>query len=115
MAIATFFRNLNPFKRSRASQTPVKQHDRGDKNKRNDATPPCTPPSSHEYKFVLAQPIVPRVAVPVEIPREYLYQRFNTVGGKKVPFTRRHVRLARRKMIVYERIHENQAYYQATR
>ncbi|KAF0700405.1 Aste57867_9065 [Aphanomyces stellatus] len=52
-----------------------------------------------------------KVQVPVLIPLEHMYCMATFVGGKKIPYTRLQTKQGRRRMIVYERIHEDKPFY----
>ncbi|CAK4085115.1 unnamed protein product [Aphanomyces euteiches] len=52
----------------------------------------------------------PKVQAPVAIPIEYLCQTLTFVGGKKIPYTRHHARMERRRMIVFDRIPEDKPF-----
>ncbi|KDO16979.1 hypothetical protein SPRG_17578 [Saprolegnia parasitica CBS 223.65] len=73
------------------------------------STPASTPQSSLETSF--DEPVVmEKTPVPVQIPIAYYYSQTTYVGGKKVPFTRLHAKQNRRRLIIYERIHEDRAF-----
>ncbi|KAF0708660.1 Aste57867_6269 [Aphanomyces stellatus] len=79
-----------------------------------DRTPPCSPDtSSANQPFERALPVAlfQRVRVPVQIPTEHMYQKSNIVAGKKVAYTRRQVKLAKRKVLLYETISEDKVYH----
>ncbi|KAF0700404.1 Aste57867_9064 [Aphanomyces stellatus] len=64
-----------------------------------DTTPQSTPETSPVSQFT-------GFRVTIEIPREYLFMKTNTVGGKQVPFTRQQVKASRRKVRHYDTIDE---------
>ncbi|KAF0696951.1 Aste57867_12336 [Aphanomyces stellatus] len=112
-------RILHPFqktsKKARAinNQQPKRFFTSKTTTSQEETTPPCSPDSQ---RFVKALPVITlfnhaKAAVPVQIPREHLYQKKNIVGGKSVPFTRRQTKLAKRKVIVYETILEHEVYH----
>ncbi|EQC26410.1 hypothetical protein SDRG_15755 [Saprolegnia diclina VS20] len=74
------------------------------------STPASTPQSNLATHFDDEPVVVEKTPVPVKIPITYYYSQTTYVGGKKVPFTRLHAKQNRRRLIIYERIHEDRAF-----
>ncbi|CAK4678288.1 unnamed protein product [Aphanomyces euteiches] len=100
-----WIRHLNFFADRRRKVTFVQQSIDPPRNKPT-VNPSCSQMRLMQYS-VVKLPRQPRVVVPVRIPLDYVYQRLTTVGGSRVPFTRRQVKIAREKMSLCDAIHEH--------